>query len=61
MASHILFLYVANRVRSVFSEDFSVLSFDESFWYQVEEDPEYVSKTLNEWEETLLESIPHIT
>jgi len=44
----------------LFSEDFSVLTFDKNFWYQVEEDPEYVSRTLREWEEILIETIPHI-
>ena len=52
---------LSGRDKILFSEDFSVLSFDESFWYQVEEDPEYVSRTLNEWEEILIGTIPNIT
>ena len=38
-----------------------MLSFDESFWYQVEEDPVYVTRTLDEWEEILLGAIPNIS
>jgi protein-tyrosine-phosphatase len=45
----------------LFSEDFSVVTFDENLWYQVEEDPEYVARTLREWEEILIETIPHIS
>jgi protein-tyrosine-phosphatase len=44
----------------LFSEDFSVLTFNENFWHQVEEEPEYVSRMLREWEEILIETIPHI-
>jgi protein-tyrosine-phosphatase len=44
----------------LFSEDFSILTFDENFWYHVEEEPEYVSKTLREWEEILIGAIPGI-
>jgi protein-tyrosine-phosphatase len=45
----------------LFSEDLSILTFDDNFWYHVEEDPEYVSRTLMEWEEILIGTIPNIT
>ena len=44
----------------LFSEDLSILTFDENFWYHVEEDVEYVSRTLREWEEILIGAIPGI-
>jgi len=45
----------------LFSEDFSALPLDQKYWYYAEEDPGYVSKTLQEWEETLIMAIPNIT
>jgi protein-tyrosine-phosphatase len=45
----------------LFSEDFSALPLDQDYWYYAEEDPGYVSKTLQEWEETLIMAIPNIT
>ena len=45
----------------LFSEDFSALPLDQNYWYYAEEDPKYVSKTLQEWEKTLIRAIPNIT
>ncbi len=45
----------------LFSEDFSALPLDQNYWYYAEEDPKYVSKTLQEWEKTLMRAIPNIT
>ena len=45
-----------------FLEDFSILPLNdtEAFWQYVEEDPEYVSKTLKMWEEILISAFPKI-
>jgi protein-tyrosine-phosphatase len=45
----------------LFSEDFSALPLDENYWYYAEEDAGYVSRTLQEWEKTLVRAIPNIT
>jgi protein-tyrosine-phosphatase len=44
----------------LFSEDFSILTFDENFWNHVDEDVEYVSRILGEWEAILDGAIPGI-
>ncbi|UCE55102.1 MAG: hypothetical protein JSV31_06595 [Desulfobacterales bacterium] len=44
----------------LFFEDFSVPPFNENFWHYVEEDPQYVSRTLQTWEQTLIGAIPNI-
>jgi protein-tyrosine-phosphatase len=51
---------LSNKNDSLFYEDLSVLPFDDSFWDYVEGDPEYVSKILDTWEETLIRAIPNI-
>ena len=45
-----------------FLEDFSILPLNdtEAFWQYVEEDPEYVSRTLKAWEEMLTSAIPNM-
>lgn len=43
------------------SEDFSALPLDENYWYYAEEEPQYVSRVLREWEKTLVSAIPNIT
>ncbi len=45
----------------LFSEDFSALPLDQNYWYYAEEEPGYVSRTLQEWEKTLVRAIPNIT
>jgi protein-tyrosine-phosphatase len=45
----------------LFSEDFSALPLDQNYWYYAEEDPEYVSIVLREWEQALVRAIPNIT
>ena len=42
------------------SEDFSALPLDQNYWYYAEEEPEYVSRVLQEWEKTLVSAIPNI-
>jgi protein-tyrosine-phosphatase len=42
------------------SEDFSALPLDRNYWYYAEEEPQYVSRVLREWEKTLLSAIPNI-
>jgi protein-tyrosine-phosphatase len=41
-------------------EDFSAPALDENYWHYVEEDPEFVSKVLRAWEETLIMAFPNI-
>jgi len=43
------------------SEDFSALPLDQNYWYYAEEEPQYVSRVLREWEKTLVSAIPNIT
>lgn len=43
------------------SEDFSALPLDQHYWYYAEEEPNYVSRVLREWEKTLVSAIPNIT
>lgn len=45
----------------LFFEDFSALPLDQNYWYYAEEEPKYVSKTLQVWEKTLKRAIPNIT
>jgi protein-tyrosine-phosphatase len=45
----------------LFFEDFSALPLDRGSWDHVEEDPKYVSRTLREWEQSLIRLIPNIT
>jgi protein-tyrosine-phosphatase len=42
------------------SEDFSALPLDQNYWYYAEEEPQYVSRVLREWEKTLVSAIPNI-
>ena len=44
----------------LYFEDFSAFPLNQKYWFHVEEDPEYVSRTLREWEETLIRAIPNI-
>jgi protein-tyrosine-phosphatase len=52
---------ISEKKGYLFSEDFLALPLDQNYWYYAEEDPEYVSKTLQEWEKTLMRAIPNIT
>ena len=45
----------------LYFEDTSAFPLNQDYWYHVEEDPEYVSRILREWEETLVGAIPNIT
>ena len=51
---------LSKRDDYLFFEDFSAIPFNDNFWHYCEEDPEYVSKTLRTWEETLTRAIPNI-
>jgi len=51
---------LSGRNDYLFSEDFSVIPFNDNFWHSCEEDPEYVLKVLKEWEETLTRALPNI-
>ncbi|UCF56226.1 MAG: hypothetical protein JSW15_09025, partial [Deltaproteobacteria bacterium] len=51
---------LSERDDYLFFEDFSSIPFNDNFWHYCEEDPEYVSKTLRAWEETLTRAIPNI-
>lgn len=44
----------------LFFEDFSKVPMDASFWHYCEEDPEYVTKVLQTWEQTLITVLPNI-
>jgi protein-tyrosine-phosphatase len=44
----------------LFFEDFTKVPLNASFWQYCEEDPEYVAKVLQTWEQTLVEAIPNI-
>ncbi|HEX9911246.1 MAG TPA: hypothetical protein VGA86_10190 [Desulfatiglandales bacterium] len=52
---------MSERRGYLFFEDFSALPLDQNYWYHAEEDPKYVSRTLREWENTLVRAIPNIT
>ena len=54
---------LSERKDYTFLEDFSILPLydTDTFWQYVEEDPEYVSRTLKAWEEILIGAIPNIT
>lgn len=51
---------LSKRDDYLFFEDFSAVPLNDNYWHYVEEDPEYVSKTLRAWEETLIRAIPNI-
>lgn len=51
---------LSERDDYLFFEDLSVIPFNDTFWDYCEEDPEYVSKILRSWEETLTKAIPNI-
>ena len=45
----------------LFFEDFSKVPMDADFWHHCEEDPEYVTKVLKTWEQSLITALPSIT
>ena len=51
---------LSERDDYLFFEDLSVIPFNDNFWDYCEENPEYVSKILRAWEETLTRAIPNI-
>jgi protein-tyrosine-phosphatase len=51
---------LAKRDDYLFFEDISIPSYNDNFWHYVEEDPQYVSRTLQTWEQTLIGAIPKI-
>ena len=44
----------------LFFEDFTKVPLNANFWQYCEEDPEYVTKVLRTWEETISEALPNI-
>jgi len=52
--------YLSKMDDYLFFEDFSTVPLNDNYWHYCEEDPEYVSKTLRAWEETLIRAIPNI-
>jgi protein-tyrosine-phosphatase len=44
----------------LFFEDFTKVPLNADFWQYCEEDPEYVTKVLRTWEQTLVKAIPGI-
>jgi len=44
----------------LFFEDFSKVPLDADFWHHCEEDPEYVGRVLETWEQTLNTALPYL-
>lgn len=44
----------------LFFEDFTKVPMDADFWHHCEEDPEYVTKVLQTWEQSLVAVLPNI-